>query len=108
MVPDADVVNRRLIVPYLRHVELRFGCVKSHIDLVQTIGHASQGDVELQERGLQFEFVWFDDQILKTPRDYFQGSEQNDQIATNTQYGEMRRVARSDPDQYTDQGERRT
>src|SRR5882724_2791896 len=38
MVPDADVVNRRLILPYPRHIELRIDGVNSHIDLVQTKG----------------------------------------------------------------------
>ena len=32
MVPDADVVDCRLILLYLRRVELPFGGVKSHID----------------------------------------------------------------------------
>ena len=58
-------------------------------------------DVVAQERCLQFKLVWLDDQSLKTPRDHLQGSEQNDQIATNSEHGETRRVRRSDPDQYT-------
>ena len=101
MIPDADVVDRRLILLHLRHVELFFGGVKSHIDLVQTIGRSGQRDIVAQKRCLQFELVWLDDQPLKTPRDHLQGSEQNDQIATNSKYGETRRVCRSDPDQYT-------
>src|SRR5262245_6694937 len=108
MIPDADVVNCRLILAHLRHVELRFGGVESHIDLIQTVGRSGQHDIVAQKRCLQFELVWLDDQPLKTPRDHLQGSEQNDQIATNSEYGETRRVRHSYPDQYTDESERRT
>ena len=39
--------------------------MKSHFDLVQTIGRSGQRDIVSQERCLQFEFVWLDDQALK-------------------------------------------
>src|ERR1041384_8295109 len=103
MVPDADVVNGRLILSHLRRIELRIGGVKSHIDLVQTKSCTGQRDVVPQKRCLQFELVWLDDQSLKNSRDHDQGSEQNDEIAANSQYGDTRRVCRSDPDQYADE-----
>src|SRR6476646_4649854 len=99
MVPDADVVDRRLVLVDLHRFDLRFSGVKSHIDLVQTISHSGQRDIVAQKWRLQFELVWLDDQPLKSPRDYLQGSEQNDQIKTNSKYGETRHVCRCDPDQ---------
>src|SRR5262249_57701875 len=93
MIPDADVVDRRLILPQLRNVEFFFGGVKSHIDLIQTVGRPGQRDILEQERCLQFEFVWFDDQFLKTPRNHLQGGYYNEQIATSPHHADTRPVS---------------
>src|SRR5215510_11182235 len=105
MIPDADVVDRRLVLLQLRDVELCLGGVKSHIDVVQTVRRPCQRDIMAQKRRLQRKLVWLDDQPLKTDRDDLQGSQKNDQIGTNSKYGEARRVCRRNPNQHTNQGD---
>ena len=50
MVPDADVVNRRLVLLQLRQVERVLGCMKSHFDPVQA-AFGGRGSVHVQRRG---------------------------------------------------------